>query len=256
MRKYLSILLLTIVAYACTPTQKLKYTIDNQNSPNTYHNVRSEKTIQPYDYLYIKIYSLDEKTAAIFGDEMRMTTSEELVSYSVNDKGYINFPFVGQIYVKDLTIDQAKEKLEKELNQYLTNISVRVRFVANKITVLGEVQRPGNITFYDEKITIFDALGYAGDVADYGDKTKLTLIREKDGNITYHYLDMTNKNIVQSDYYYLQPNDVLIVNPIRQKYTTLRDRSWIYAIASAVSTLSTSISIYTTFVKNNKSNTP
>ena len=256
MRKYLYGVVLLIAAYACTPTQKLKYTIDTENSPNTFHNVRSEKTIQPYDYLYIKIYSLDEKTAAIFSNDMTVNTSEELISYSVNDKGYINFPFVGKIYVEGLTIDQAKDKLEKELNQYLTNISVRVRFVANKITVLGEVKHPGDIAFYDEKITIFDALGYAGDIADYGDKTKLTLIREKDGNITYHYLDLTKKNIVQSDYYYLLPNDVLIVNPIRQKYTSLRDRSWIYAIASAVSTLSTSISIYTTFIKNNKSTTP
>ena len=249
MRKSLTFIVLSLLAFACTPTQKLKYTIDRENTPNEFHNDRSEKTIQPYDYLYIKIYSLDEKTAAVFSDAGSMNMSEELLSYSVNDKGYISFPFVGEILVKDLTIDQAKEKIEKELNQYLTNISVRVRFVANKITVLGEVKRPGSIPFYDEKITIFDALGYAGDIDDYGDKTRLTLIREKDGDIKYHYLDMTSKNIVQSDYYYLLPNDVLIVNPIRQKYSGLKDRTWLYLTFSAISALSTSISIYSTLKK-------
>ena len=90
--------------------------------------------------------------------------------------------------------------------------------MGNKITVVGEVTRPGNLTFFDEKINVFQALGLAGDVAVYGDKTNITLLREKDNKTHYVYLDLTDKSIVGSEYYFLQPNDVLIVNPVRQKY--------------------------------------
>lgn len=239
MQKITLVFFIIIVAIGCTPTEKLKYTIDSEGSKNQYYNDRLEKTIQPYDYLYIRIYSLDPKTSSIFNGEMQYGMSNEsLQSYEVNSDGYILFPFVGNIQVKDLTIEEAQQKLEKELNKYLTNISLRVRFVGNKITVVGEVNRPGNYTFYDEKITVFQALGLAGDIASYGDKTKVTLLREINDVISYHYMDLTDKNIVESDYYYLLPNDILIIDPVTAKYRTMQDRT-LYIILSVLSTLST-----------------
>jgi polysaccharide biosynthesis/export protein len=237
-------LIVLIFAFGCTPTKKLKYTVDVPQSTDKYTNARTEKTIQPYDYLYIKIYSLDQTTNEIFNSDTRYgSQSEELISYSVNEKGYIDFPFVGDIYVKDMTIDQAKVMLEKELNKYLTNISIRVRFVANKITVIGEVRVPGSHAFLDEKINIFQALGLAGDIADYGDKTHVTLIREANDEINYHYLDLTKKDIVKSEYYYLLPNDVLIVDPVKAKYRSMRDYSVLYLLFATISAISTAYSL-------------
>jgi polysaccharide biosynthesis/export protein len=242
MKKIVSLLLITFTMFSCIPTQKLKYSIDDKSLPDKYKYDRSEKTIQPYDYLYIKIYSLDEKTNQIFNsDNQTSFQSEELISYSVNSSGYINFPFIGDIFVKDLDIDAARVKIEKELNKYLTNISVRMRFVGNKITVIGEVNHPGNQTFYDEKITVFQALGLAGDIADFGDKTKVTLVREKNNEIKYIYLDLTKKNIVESEYYYLLPNDILIVDPVRAKYRGLQNFNTVYLIFA---TISTAIQVY------------
>jgi polysaccharide biosynthesis/export protein len=242
MKRILLLLLVFCTLYSCIPSEKLKYSTDKQTASNKYKNDRSEKTIQPYDYLYIKIYSLDPKTSGIFeGDQRSGYQSEELISYAVNGKGYINFPFIGDILVKDFTIDQAKVKIEKELNKYLTNISVRMRFVGNKITVIGEVNQPGNQAFYDEKITIFQALGLAGDVADFGDKTKVTLIREKDNEIRYHYLDLTRTDIVESEFYYLLPNDILIVDPVKAKYRSMQNYNMLYLVLSSIAT---AISIY------------
>jgi polysaccharide biosynthesis/export protein len=242
MRKIVFIVLALSIVMGCTPTEKLKYTINNDQTKNQYQNNRSEKTIQPYDYLYIKIYSLDERTSALFNaDAMYGNSNERMQSYEVNDQGLISFPFVGKLEVKDLTIDEAQKKLEIELNKYLTNVSLRVRFVGNKITVLGEVIQPGNHTFYDEKITVFQALGLAGDIASWGDKTKVTLIREKNDVINYYYMDLTDKNIVASDYYYLLPNDIIIVDPIKLKYRNMQDRSLIYLIVSTLSTLTTTV---------------
>jgi polysaccharide export outer membrane protein len=218
---YLIILFLIV---GCTPTAKLRY-VENKGEDvhkNQFHNDRSEKTIQPYDYLYIRIYSLDEQTNSIFRERDYGAYQTELISYAVDDVGNINFPFVGNILVKDLTINQAKEKIENSLTRYLNNVSVRVRFVSNKITVLGEVYRPGDYSFFDEKVNIFQALGFANGINTFGNKENITLIREKDNIIKYYYLDLTDKDIVASDFYYLLPNDVIIINPINAKYRELR----------------------------------
>jgi polysaccharide export outer membrane protein len=238
-RIFASLVILTAL-FSCTPVDKLIYTANTEDSRDKFFNDRSEKTIQPYDYLYIKIYSLDETTSEIFNADTRYGQyNEQLISYEVSDKGFINFPFIGNILLKDLTIEQAREKLERELNKYLTNISIRVRFVGNKITVLGEVRYPGNYTFFDEKITIFQALGLAGDIFTYGDKTKVTLLRETDNIIQYHYLDLTNKNIAESEYYYMLPNDILIVDAVPARYRQLQDRNLIYLILTTLTSIAT-----------------
>ena len=242
MRKIGVFLIVLAILSGCTPTKKLKYTINTEGSGNEFKNDRSEKTIQPYDYLYIKIYSLDQTTAEIFnGRENYGYSDQQLQSYEVNDQGYISFPFVGKILVKDMTIDEAQKQLEKELNKYLTNVSLRVRFVGNKITIIGEVNNPGNHAFYDEKITVFQALGLASDIADWGDKTKVALLREKDDIITYHYLDLTDKNIVKSEYFYLLPNDILIVDPVRAKYRGMQDRTLVPLVITTLSTVTYTI---------------
>ena len=239
------ILLLIITLSSCVPVKKLTYVrTDLPNSHiNSYYNDRSEKTIQPFDYLYIQIFSLDERTNNVFNPSRNATYDTQLLSYMVDDEGYISFPFIGKVFVSDLTIGQAKTKMEESLAKYLNNISVRIRFVGNRITILGEVNNPGTHSFYDEKINVFQAISLANGVASFGDKTNVTLIREIDNNITYHYLDLTNKNIVTSENYYLLPNDILIVEPTKTKYRTLRDYSGIYLIMSAISTIAVIVNI-------------
>ena len=234
------VLIVPLLLFSCTPTRKLKYVVnpDGASGKNEFYNDRSEKTIQPYDYLYIRIFSLDERTNSIFSDRYGNTYQTELLSYSVDDNGNITLPFIGTVMVKDLTINQAKEKIEKSLANYLNNISVVVRFVSNKITVLGEVNQPGQFSFFDEKVTAFQALGFANGTNAYADLTNVTVIREKDNKINYHYLDLTQKNVVASAYYYLLPNDIIIINPINAKYRSLRDYT-LNIVANVLGTLAT-----------------
>ncbi|MBN2272729.1 MAG: polysaccharide biosynthesis/export family protein [Bacteroidales bacterium] len=245
----LFVLMVFSLFMACTPVKKLRYVsqVGHETDKSEYFNDRSEKTIQPYDYLYVKIYSLDERTNSIFNDRYSSALHEtELISYAVDDKGNINLPFIGVIKVKDLTINQAKEQIEKSLGVYLNNISVVVRYVSNKVTVLGEIARPGQYSFFDEKITVFQAIGFASGTTPYGNLSDVTLIREKDDVIKYHYLDLTNKNIVASEYYYLLPNDIIIINPINAKYRELRDYTLqiVSSLLGSVTTLLSSIILY------------
>ena len=239
---YLIPLSLVVFITSCAPVDKLKFVADNPPAgtvKNDYVNNRSEKTIQPYDYLYIKIFSLDEKTNSIF-NEKGTNVSNELLSYSVDGSGNISLPFIANIYVKDLTINQAREKIEKSLSNYLNNVSVTVRFVSNKVTVLGEVKNPGQHSFYDEKISVFQAIGLASGTSDFGNLTNVTLVREKDNIIKYYTLDLTKKNIASSEYYYLLPNDIIIINPIKAKYRDIKD----YAINKTASVLTSMSALF------------
>lgn len=239
----LVIVSLMLLSISCAPVKKLKYVSDDVSASikNDYYNDRSEKTIQPYDYLYIKIFSLDEKTNNIF-NERSYSIDNELLSYTVDDNGNISMPYIGDIEVKDLTINEAREKIEAALNYRLNNISVIVRFVSNKVTLLGEVNQPGQHAFYDEKVTVFQAIGFAGGSSGYGDLSDVTLIREKDNIIKYYYLDLTKKDIASSEYYYLLPNDILIINPINAKYRGLRDYS-LDVLATVLTSVSAILSI-------------
>ncbi len=233
---------------SCVSTEKLRYVTDLESdqvfNENDFRVSRVVKKIQPQDYLYIKIYSLDEKVSNIFySNNSQYNNDLKLISYQVNDEGFIDFPFVGKINVKDLTIEGAKEKIQNDLSNYLRNTSVTVRFVGNKITILGEVGKPGEYPYFDDKINVFQAIGFANGIADYGNKENVLLIREKNNQVTYNYLDLTKKGIVESEYYYLLPNDILVIDPINAKYRNLRQRD-LALLSTVLSAVTTIVSLY------------
>ncbi|MGV8964417.1 MAG: polysaccharide biosynthesis/export family protein [Candidatus Saccharimonadaceae bacterium] len=226
-----------LVFSSCVPQEKLKYVQDETTTQlkTEYIHNRPLKRIEPFDNLYINVMSLDEQTARIFSNQNTSITgglSIDLLSYAVNERGTIDFPFIGDIYLKDLTLSEAKVKVEAELSQYLSNTAITMKFVNSNITVLGEVRNQGEFPFFKEQINIFQALGYAGGVTDYGDKSKITLIREYDSTIRFHSLNLTDKRIVESDFYYLEPGDVVIVEPIKTKFRNLRTFTYSTFLAS------------------------
>jgi len=253
LKKYLLltgvIIIIISMFTSCIPRKKLLYTHDQKQKElqNEYVNIRPEKTIQPFDNIYIKVSSIDEKTANIFSINNGATsqTNINLLSYTVDQTGNVDFPFVGEIYVKDMTLPEAQEAIQNKVGEYLPNISISVKFVNNAVSVLGEVKRPGEYAFYRDQITIFQAISYAGGFTDYGNKEGVTLIRESDNKITYQYLDLTNKDIVSSEYYYVIPNDVIIIKPIRQKFRNLS----LVNVPVFLTTVTTFATLYLLFVK-------
>lgn len=232
---------------SCIPRKKLIYTQDQKKNEvqNEYINIRPEKTIQPFDNVYIKVNSIDEKTSRVFADQSSgfAGTNIDLVSYTVSQSGYVNFPFVGEIYVKDMTLLEAQSEIEKNVGEYLNNISISVKFVNNTVSLIGEVNRPGEYKFFRDQVTILQALSFAGDITEYGDKTNVILIREANNKISYHYLDLTDKDIVESNNYYIIPNDIILVRPIRQKFRNLS----LVNLPIFLTTITTAVSLYLIF---------
>lgn len=234
---FLLFTIFTIFFSSCVPREKLKY-VQDATTPTIkeeYLKNRPVKRIQPFDNLYIKVLSIEEQTARIFSNETNLSggLNVNLISYTVNEQGNVDFPFVGEINVNNLTLKEAKEKIEKELSQYLSNTSITIKFVNSNITVLGEVRNQGQFPFFTEQINIFQAIGYAGGMTDYGDKSRITLIRENNGVYNYHLVNMTDKSIIESEFFYLQPNDVVIVEPISTKYRNLRTFTYSTFLATA-----------------------
>jgi len=235
---------------SCSSRKRLMYFSEKEkDSPiNEFNITRPVKTIQPFDNLYIWVTSTQEKNQKIFSTSSSMSSDYiNLVSYIVNSDGNIDFPFVGQIYVKDMTLEKAKEYIQTEVSNYLDDISITVKFVNNKVSVLGEVARPGAYSFAKDQLTIFEALGLAGGATIYGKKNEVILIREKDKKINYHYLDLTKKDIVSSDYYFIIPNDVIIIKPVKARFRTLNLLNW----SLVLSTITTAITLYLLFYRKN-----
>jgi polysaccharide export outer membrane protein len=239
MKKFFYIFLTSLFLGSCVPYKKLIYLQDDSENPkDVFHSKRMDKTIQPGDKLYITVYSIDEKTASLFSNRIYSGREESvsLYSYSVNEEGNINFPFLGLVNLKGLSLIEAQKEIEDKLGQYVTSVTITVRFVGNNVFILGEVNRPGAHPFYDDKINILEAISYAGGITTFGDKSDLTLIREINDSVSYNKLDLTNRRITESEFYYLMPNDIIIISATKANYRSYRDLGLVSTILSSITT--------------------
>jgi polysaccharide export outer membrane protein len=133
--------------------------------------------------------------------------------YTVDIAGFINVPTLGKIEVKGLTVEEIENKIKKLLEEYIKNPIVSVKLGGYKISLLGEVRSPGRYYLFNNRISIFDALAMSGDLKEYADRKNIKLIRETEKGTATILVDLTKGNLLESPYYYLKPNDILIVSP-------------------------------------------
>jgi len=213
-----AVIFLLIFSVSCVPSRQLKYFNDINEIDEPVVNIRTQKTIMPFDKLFIKVLSIEPQTSQIFNssEEMRYgNTSTGVIGYIVDESGNINFPFVGNINVVPLTTLQAGEKIQKALNDYVGSTSVIVKYIDNQVTVMGEVMRQGVFPFTQDKLTIYEALGLGGGLTRYGDRKNVILIRNEGTKIMHYRLNLSDSKIAGKAYYYILPNDVLVVEPLR-----------------------------------------
>lgn len=214
----IGIIVIMLLIISCVPVKELKYfnDINETNVPEV--NPRVQKIIMPFDKLFIKVLSIDPQTNLIFNssEEMRYGSGTNgIIGYMVDEKGMINFPFVGNIMVGSLTTSQAGEKIQKALNDYVSNTSIIVKYIDNQVTIMGEVQRQGVLPFTQDKLTIYDALSLGGGLTRYGDRKNVILIRNEGDKIMRYRLNLSDSRIIGKSYYYVLPNDIIIVEPLK-----------------------------------------
>jgi polysaccharide export outer membrane protein len=227
-----------IFTASCVPIKQIDYFNDLNELQEPVVNPRIQKLIMPFDKLYIKVISIDPQTSQIFNvtEEMRSGGNNGILGYLVDELGNVNFPFVGNINVVKLTTAQASEKIQKAMNDYVSNTSIIVKFIDNQVTVMGEVQRQGIYPFTQDKLNIYEALGLGGGLTQYGDRKKIILVRNEGDKIMHYRLNLSDSKITTKDYYYILPNDVIVVEPLKAIASSYQNITYT-TILSSITTL-------------------
>ncbi len=227
------------------PTEGQKYNMTVFNPID-----QAEYTLGKGDNLYIDITIKDPKQDATSSFSQKANNSSYfsdigiyLNSYTVDVNGNILLPVVGNIKVEGLTTAEIKSLLETRLSKFVIDPTVVVRLVNFNVTILGEVQRPGEYKIYQNRINLLEAFAFAGDINTYGNRKQVKLLRQNGKKIDMHILNLTDESIIESPYYYLRPNDVLYVEPLKGKQFAFE--SFPYGLL--FSTISTVIMLITFF---------
>ncbi len=216
-----------IVHTSCTSHKQLVYlgNVDSVSADNFFPKNRPDYRIQTRDILYIKVYSLNEEMSNLINQTVgsyqqnlyQNETSLFINGYTVSDSGYVEIPILGRIHVEDKTVNEATNAIRTRAGQYLKDVTVIVKLVSFKFSVIGEVNRPGTYNNYNNQLTVLEAISMAGDITDYGNRKKVLVLRPASTGTHTFRLDLTKKDILSSDGFYLLPNDIVYVEPIHTK---------------------------------------
>ena len=224
--------LLSAMLASCVTARKVNYMQAPDKQIPSYADTLSfeDYELRMGDRLYVYVYSLDENVSKMYnaggtGSNIRqqmsvgtMSGSYDLYTYLVDDNGEIDFPTVGKVYVRGLTTRDVKHKLEEELGKLLqeipgySTVSVEVNIVNRSFSIIGA--QSGRYAINKEKMTIFEALAMAGDLGEFNSRKEIKLVREKEGVTTIKTFDVRSEDIVNSEFYYIEPNDIIYIRQI------------------------------------------
>lgn len=247
-------LLLSIVFNSCTTQKQLTYLqgVDGAEKDNFFPYTRPEYRLQMQDILYVKISTLNEDVNIMLSPGGATTGQQAsqmegagayLMGYSLRDTGYISLPVIGDVFVYNMTLEEATKKIEQKVSLMLKDATVVVKLLSYHITVLGEVKTPKTFTYFGNQLTILDALGMAGDLTDYGDRTNLLVLRSSMGGSKTYRINLKDKNLLLSETYFLLPNDIIIVEPRKVKLINLNAGTISLFFSTIFSTLSLTLLI-------------
>ena len=217
---------MVVLLAACSAPKEVLYLQDISLIKEEAIDKSYEVIIHKDDLLAIIVNSKDPELALPFNMPLvsyqiggQNVSQQRLVGYLVNQDGNIDFPILGEIHVEGLTRMQATELIKKRLieEELIKDPIVTVQFLNFKVSVIGEVGRPGTFDISGDRITLLEALSMAGDLTIYGRRDRVAVIREKDGKRSILYHDLRSSDIFQSPCYYLQQNDIVYVEPNNAK---------------------------------------
>lgn len=228
MKKFILLFFALTFFASCVPKKRLTYLQENKEAKAEYKLQRSAYKVQPNDILSIAVRSFDAQTSQMFN--IANTTNGNVLNagdilfylqgYSIDLDGKITMPVVGELSVADKTIEEIQLLVENELTKYFTEeaLNVTVQLAGIRYSVVGEATRPGKYVIYQNQVNIFEALAQAGDITIVGDRKEVMIIRQKPaGDVETFYLDLTDANVINEPGYFIQPNDVINVQPLVQK---------------------------------------
>ena len=253
-KSILFVVLVSMFATSCVTQKQMTYlrdvNADSADSINkTFHAV-SEIVIKPGDALTIYISALDKEAIAPYNlpavaystpNSTALTTVGQIQSYRVDEAGDVELPVLGKIHVEGLKRDEAAEVIRRALANQVVDPLVQVSMVGAKVSMTGEVAKPGQVPITNGRLTILDALAAAGDLTPYGRRDNVLITREQDGKLEFARLNLNSADIFASPYYYLQQNDVVYVSPNKVRVINSTNVSLWLSMVSTVASAATVI---------------
>jgi polysaccharide export outer membrane protein len=241
-----ALVILPLLFDSCVTQRNLEYMRSDKSSPVEYKEaVYSDYMLKPNDALYINISSVDDAASNVFAQSTVQQALEPygayMNSYTVDQEGFVQLPIIGKINVSGKTTIEVSEMIKDSVANILSLPMVSVRLVNRYISILGEVNHPGHFIYSQDKFTIFNAIGLAGDIGKYGNRKEVILTRNENGKNIKIKIDLTRPDILSSPYYFVQPNDFIYVSPLRQRFWGISE----FPFTIVFSIISTSLLIYT-----------
>lgn len=251
---FLVLALMALASSSCVTQQKMAYFKQVDATSADSINARYQPAVEPQiiigDQLFITVAAQDADAAAPFnlptqvfmtpGSETA-TTTPSLQYYTVDPEGNINFPILGKLHVAGLRKSEAVRLLTERLSSSLRDPIVNIQFLNYQVTVMGEVNRPGNFKIADERVTILDALAMAGDLTPYGQRHNVLITRENNGKLEFARINLNEAGIFTSPYYFLQQNDVVYVEPNKVRALSSQNISLYLSMVTTLASMATVI---------------
>lgn len=246
---FLTLGLVMLLASSCVTQKQMTY-LQNadpsiMDSINAHYKSQTELVIRPGDALTIFVSALDQEAVVPYNlptvvyatpGAANVQTTPMLQYYMVDEAGDIMFPVLGKIHVAGLKRTEAEELIKSRLAQQVVDPMVQVNFLGTKVTVLGEVNHPGQVPITQGRLTILDALASAGDLTPYGRRDNVLVTREVNGKIETARLNLRTADIYTSPYYFLQQNDVVYVSPHKVRAVSSTNTGvWLSIVSTALS---------------------
>ena len=259
--KFMRLLYMGLIAISlasCVSQKRLTYLQEDlrkypEDSLVTIRKVQDPYRLQVNDLLSIRVKALDDDLVNIFNPVSETNpnaTGEQRLYYDgfkVDTHGTIRIPTLGEVPVLGYTLEEVRKDIEARLlKDYFkeeANIFVTVKLAGIRYTINGEINRPGSNIIYRDQATIMEAIGNSGEIPITGDKTDVVIIRQYPMGQKVHHIDLTTIDAMNSPYYYIQPNDLILINPLPQKSlgtgtTGLQSFTTVFSIVSALATIS------------------
>ncbi len=252
-QSFFFIFLLTIsLLFSCN--NRIRYIYkekDNFDTVYEYKVISEPYRLKPNDVLHIKITTTNPEINSLFKiDEQANDISRTqgggnfyLSGFTVNDSGQVQIPILGNLEANGKTVYEFRNDVVLKTQEYLKEAIVNVKLVSFKISFLGEVLNTGTQYVYQDNIDILEALARAGGVSEYADMRNVTVVRQKNDKRLVYKLDLTERDILTSEKFYLYPDDIVIVEPIKAKIAQMNVRDYFFFFTSLSSVLSTTVII-------------
>ena len=259
MKKIITLLVIIGLLSSCATKDDVVYFNGMSSADNSIGLDSYSPTYHIDDELIIVVNALDNEAAKPFNktsvsmaqDLLDARGRERIQTYRVFPNGNINFPVLGEIKMAGLSRSQATTMLQEKLTDYIKNPIVDIETVNYRITVLGEVARPGTYTAVNERITLVEAISMAGDLTIYGERENVLVIQDYDGKKTYTRVNLKSNELFNSPVYYLSQNDVVYVEPNKTRAKNSAIGAQTGVILTSISLLVSMTALIVTIINNN-----